>query len=437
MANKEVNTTKPQWLSSTPKVSAKGVGMQKLDQGYKYMMPDNNTAPQTQYSESALGKNAPRLNTVEDMSTLMGGFNYDESRIRGLFDDATKAEYAAKRQANAQGQNQFAANTAGYINTLSDTMRKSLNQAVATGGSRGLIAAQAVQAAKDASSQAITDASKLSQDAINLDYEEAAALAQNKIDAEQLVAERQQQAMQLASQIYGYDVQHAVGWDSAIAGLLGDLGYGRDAAKVNLEGTKYNADMNYKTQLDAAEQSKQVEFVRMMNQLVMNGQASPALRDKLAATFGIDPGSILEAPKNTYTGGSGSYYNGSNPNNTPFDPDKINAEQYATSTTLQKKALAVGNKSNYVGAATTLGYSVADAEAAWETARAVMWQKAQELDRAEYIAWRKAQYGTDQFAGSDWDSWRKNKPIIKSDAATQYNRVQQGVDSLGRIGGYY
>ena len=252
--------------------------------------------------------------------------------------------------------------------------------------------------------------------------------------------------MQLASQIYGYDVQQAVGLASGMAGYYGDLGYGRDAANVNLEGTKYNADKNlegtkynadknYASNIEAAKLNAAKDFV--MNKNIAEGQFGA-----IEQMFGIPAGSLKEAPMNTYSGGgsgsyysggSGSYYSGANTNSTPFDPDKINSKQYSTSTALQKKALAVGNKSNYVGAATTLGYSVADAEAAWETAREVMWQKAQELDRDAYIAWRKAQYGTDQYAGS----WRKYKPIIKSDTATQYNRVQQGVDSLGRIGGYY
>ena len=165
--------------------------------------------------------NKQRTQTYGAFDDMLGNYDYDEAALRAKFDAATKAEYAAKRLANEQAQADFADKLGDVTTSAMDINRANLANAVANGYSRGTLAAQQYGAMLGVQQESIADASKLVQEKRQLAYDEAAALAQNAINAEQTTQNRIKDAATLLSQIYGYDA-NAIG--SALYGAISGAG---------------------------------------------------------------------------------------------------------------------------------------------------------------------------------------------------------------------
>jgi hypothetical protein len=351
----------------------------------------------------AYGYDTARVKSAEEMSALMGGYNYDEGAIRALFDKATKAEYAAKRAANQGAQRQFAANMGDYITTLSDTMRQQLNQAVATGGSRGLAAAQAMQAAQDASLKTVDEATKLTEDAMALDFEEAAAYTQNAKDAEALRATRQQNLMNFASGLYDIDERTTVGAMSAAADAWGSQHYGEI-------GTKYNADANKATEQLVAEIQSNDNLRSALASLISNGALVPD--DNIAKLFGVAPGSLRNPPQNNgyYGGGYSGGYSGNG--NIPPQVAEGNVDATNQAWSNYNKYLMAEDKNKATGSINGLsGWDdpkareqyVADKNLIRDTARKT------NMTFAQFSTWLAQTYGgTEADARKFWNGYAKN-----------------------------
>ena len=193
------------------------------------------------------------------MGTPMGdlyGINYDQDYIRKLLDDATAAEYNAKRQ-------EFAATEHGYYNqlydaqnTALDTIRASNSAAVASGASKGMAAAQQLAAILGLQQESVGAATDLANQRNELAAQDAAAYSENANTALN-TSNNLKQAIQNADLTkYGYDTQNYVGeldYNAALRATIAEIIQSQNAAAAtmynadrNLDGTRYAADANSK-----------------------------------------------------------------------------------------------------------------------------------------------------------------------------------------------
>ena len=189
------------------------------------------------------------------MGTPIGdlyGINYDQDYIRKLLDDATAAEYNAKRQ-------EFAATEHGYYNqlydaqnTALDTIRASNSAAVASGASKGMAAAQQLAAVLGLQQESVGAATDLANQRNELAAKEAAAYSANANTALN-TSNTLKQAVQNADLTkYGYDTQNYVGeldYNAALRATIAEIIQSQNAAAAtmynadrNLDGTRYAAD---------------------------------------------------------------------------------------------------------------------------------------------------------------------------------------------------
>ena len=195
--------------------------------------------------------------------TLMGlpmgdlyGINYEQDYIRKLLDDATAAEYNAKRQ-------EFAATERGYYdqlydaqNTALDTIRANNSAAVASGASKGMAAAQQLAAVLGLQQESVGAATDLANQRNELAAKEAAAYSANANTALN-TSNTLKQAIQNADLTkYGYDTQNYVGeldYNAALRATIAEIIQSQNAAAAtmynadrNLDGTRYAADASAK-----------------------------------------------------------------------------------------------------------------------------------------------------------------------------------------------
>ena len=269
--------------------------------------------------------NTQRRQTYGAFDDMLGNYDYDEAALRAKFDAATKAEYAAKRLANEQAQADYADKLGDVTTSAMDINRASLANAVANGYSRGTLAAQQYGAMLGVQQESIADASKLVQEKRQLAYDEAAALAQNAINAEQTTQARIKDAATLLSQIYGYD-----------ANAIGSALYGAISGAGNVFGVNKTVQGDFRNQdtqrdINAANNVNDYNIASMQNgtnvldAILSNGGNIDvkALTDyigKLGLTDSdgdpITVSSFIRNPVSSYGSwgsGSGSGGNGSNP----------------------------------------------------------------------------------------------------------------------------
>ena len=195
--------------------------------------------------------------------TLMGlpmgdlyGINYEQDYIRKLLDDATAAEYNAKRQ-------EFAATERGYYDqlydaqsTALDTIRANNSAAVASGASKGMAAAQQLAAVLGLQQESVGAATDLANQRNELAAKEAAAYSENANTALN-TSNNLKQAIQNADlNKYGYDTQNYVGeldYNAALRATIAEIIQSQNAAAAtmynadrNLDGTRYAADASAK-----------------------------------------------------------------------------------------------------------------------------------------------------------------------------------------------
>ena len=380
----------------------------------------------------------PYLRSVRDMATLFDNYTYDEKSIRQLFDNATRAEYAKKRRDNETAQREYAKLAGGVTISLAETMRQQLNQAIATGGSRGTAAAQAMQAAMGASQQTVDEATKLVEDRLNLDYEEAAALAQNAKDAEALSAKRQEGLVDLGASLFGVDSTTTQSAITAAANWAAGRDYNLGASVNNLEGTKYNADSNKATELGVADINAQNNVRSILANLLQNGNIDESAFDELAAMFNLEEGSLKETPvKPTYSGGysggysSGGYsnsgYTGGGYTGSTYTGNNSNTDgAYGTVKTTVKTAnadmlagLANENLNQFVAAQTSVGipYDVA-VQNYYANKNDKLIANAKSMSKAEYTNWFTKYIGS---AAQAEHYWNKTNPSKVLDATLNPN----------------
>ena len=182
------------------------------------------------------------------------GITYDKDAILNLLNGATKAQYASQKEDYQDTVDDFYNQMTDSQSSLLDTLRSSQANAVATGASKGMAAAQqlsTILGLQDVTQQTATD---LGNEKNKLDAEENAAYATNENTALTTSNSLKEALANLASTNYGYDTQKyasELDFTAALQAVLGEIIQSQNSgnatvanAEANLAGTKYAADSN-------------------------------------------------------------------------------------------------------------------------------------------------------------------------------------------------
>ena len=189
------------------------------------------------------------LMSTQDLAVKYGNVDYDRDAIEGVFQGAVDAEYAAKNKEYTRSANQYYNRLATSQNAYLDAMRKQAGlQAVQSGASQGMQAANQLSGMLGMSQQTSLDATTLAQQQRALADQQAAA--QSAATKEALTYANQQKLAlgTLGANIYATDAQKyaaELGYNAAVSAAntaASAQGYTADQA---LQGTTYNADKNF------------------------------------------------------------------------------------------------------------------------------------------------------------------------------------------------
>lgn len=204
-------------------------------------------------TDTTAPKTTAALKSSSDLASKYG-ITYDANTIEQKFNDATKSQYDVLRKEYDATQNQFYNNMYNNQQTALDTIRKSNAEAVSTGASRGVQAANELSSVLGLQQSTTEEATQLAVDRNLLADQEGAAYAQNKLDAFNKANEVGLSLGNLASGIYSSDVQLDVAQldyyarlDAAMKNLMGmqeQANANMYAADKDLEGTKYSTNFS-------------------------------------------------------------------------------------------------------------------------------------------------------------------------------------------------
>lgn len=185
-----------------------------------------------------------RLKGAAELSSLYGNIDYDEASIKKKFDTATNDAYKVKQKEYQQAENAYYDQMANQQFSTVDAIRRANAQAIASGATKGMQAANELSAVLGLQQEAATGATTLATDRQKIIDEHVAALSQNAVDALSAANEAKLKLGTLGSDIYASDVQRLAALDAYWQGL--------EEAAAALEGQKYAADKAAAAQVDAA-----------------------------------------------------------------------------------------------------------------------------------------------------------------------------------------
>ena len=151
---------------------------------------------------------------MKDLSSLanMYGITTDEQEILNKYLSLVDAQYTAKRREYAQAENDWYSNMATVSADNVSALRKTYDNAVASGASSGLVAASILGEQLGLTQDTINTATELANKRFNLIDQEAEARTQAALNAFNDSQNIKTTLGQLASQIYASDVQKDVAW---------------------------------------------------------------------------------------------------------------------------------------------------------------------------------------------------------------------------------
>lgn len=171
------------------------------------------------------------LMSQADWLTKYGNINFDANAIKGIFDAATNAAYAAKDREYAATERKFYDQKGTEQLSILDAKRRAAAQnAVQTGANRGMQNAAQLTDVLQQSASAAPDALALAEARRALIDQAQAELVANAKEAELLAEQRKLDYAKVGSEIYATDAQKYVG----------ELGY--DSAVLDSAITKYGID---------------------------------------------------------------------------------------------------------------------------------------------------------------------------------------------------
>lgn len=187
----------------------------------------------------------PTIRSAATLNELLGtDFTYDRDEIYGIYKDATKAAYDAELAQQRQAERGFYANMAAAQDTAIDTLRGQYGQAIASGASKGMQAANVLSAILGTSQTAAQQATQLAQDRQQLGAQYGAQIKADAKDALQYSNDVANTIAGLAHQFYNDDIQRKTAELSYNQGINTDYaGYqaNKYTANANLAGNIANA----------------------------------------------------------------------------------------------------------------------------------------------------------------------------------------------------
>lgn len=215
--------------------------------------------------------------SAAQLSELYGNVNYDQDAIRGIFDAATEAEYAAKNKAYDRTAGQYYNRLATAQESYLDTMRKANANAIQSGANTGMQNANMLSAMLGISQQTTGDATELAQEARGLADQEAQARSKDARDALEYANAQKLALGQMGVNLAGVDAQQY----AAELAQLAQISAANVAAQAQqysadrgLQGTMYNADANTAGQRYAADSSYDSSVYNTQGNLAGNVYAS-------------------------------------------------------------------------------------------------------------------------------------------------------------------
>lgn len=127
--------------------------------------------------------------------------------LQSRFDAVTRAEYDRQRTDLQTATNQYYNQLYTTQNTAMDTIRQANAQAVASGASKGVQAANELSAILGLQSESATGAAELANQATMLAQDETTAMLENMLNAQTQAAEQNQALAQLGIQLESVDVE--------------------------------------------------------------------------------------------------------------------------------------------------------------------------------------------------------------------------------------
>jgi hypothetical protein len=128
--------------------------------------------------------------------------------LQSKFDAITKAEYDKQRTNLQTATNKYYNQLYDTQQTTMDTIRQANAQAVASGASKGVQAANELSALLGLQSEAVTGATDLANQATTLAQDESQAMLENMLTAETQAAEQNQALAQILTQAGSVDVEN-------------------------------------------------------------------------------------------------------------------------------------------------------------------------------------------------------------------------------------
>lgn len=182
------------------------------------------------------------VNTLQDQLGVT--FTYDPDEIRGIYEDATKASYNAQELQQRQAEKGYYGNMAKAQDSLTDAMRGQRGEAIATGASKGMQAANMLSAALGMSNNSAAEATQLAQDRQLMGQQHGAQLKQDAKDSTAYANEMANTIAGISRQLYNDDIQRET------AELSYNQGINTDYA--GYYANKYTSDSNLAGQLASA-----------------------------------------------------------------------------------------------------------------------------------------------------------------------------------------
>ena len=157
----------------------------------------------------------------------------DEQAILDRYNQATAAQFAAQQNQNMIAENNFYNQMYNTQRTAMDTIRQSNANAVSTGASRGMQAANELSALLGLQQESIASATELANARRQTAQEETAAMLQNIVQASQDAANQRQQALNAVIQAQSLRAQEDANDLAAQDQYLTVL---KEQGKLNTEG---------------------------------------------------------------------------------------------------------------------------------------------------------------------------------------------------------
>lgn len=191
----------------------------------------------------------------------------DEQAILDKYNAATMAQYNIQREQNRAAENQFYNQMYNTQKTAMDTIRQANANAVATGASRGVQAANELSAILGLQQESVDSATELAQASRQTSQEETAAVLENVLNAYNQAVQERQQLVSQGIEAASVDAQEQANQIEAM-----NAESTRMQAEASLSQAEAQKQANEQTQRDALQSAAQTGFSNYLAELANQGK---------------------------------------------------------------------------------------------------------------------------------------------------------------------